>query len=82
MVGMATEKNPKKTGKRGRPPVEKPKPREGRNLNVWVSAVIGDTLDAFVEQSRPQTFHKAVVEDALREYFEKRRFLPPHASPS
>lgn len=76
MLTMANErkKSGDKKGARGRPRVENPKPRGGRNINVWVSQEVGDTLDAFVEQSQPQTFHKAVIEHALREYFARRNF--------
>jgi hypothetical protein len=59
--------------------VEPGRSRQGKNLNVWIEGALRDAVDMAVEQSRPRTNLKGIVEVALQEYLKTVGLWPPSA---
>jgi hypothetical protein len=51
--------------------------REGVSFTLWLPKRLRAVLDAYVEESRPRTTAKAVIEVALEDYFKAQGRWPP-----
>lgn len=69
---MQTMTAPKKRG---------PKPQLTKNLNVWIKAALRDALGQALEETRPRSTLKNVVEAALEEWLQSRGLWPPAGGP-
>jgi hypothetical protein len=72
MSVMASNKPKKPKGGKADPP----KPRPGRNINVWVRLELGEVLDAHLRRDRPRPSLTTLIEAALEAYFRSHP-LPP-----
>lgn len=81
MVAMTVPKNKhadvsaRGKGKQHTPPPSPKKPREGYNINVWVSDRLGRGFEAMLKRSRRSK--TAEVEVLLEEALERLGLLPP-----
>jgi hypothetical protein len=80
MLDMAKRRAPSKTDDSAKP---KPPNRSGEPLYVYLPPDVADALGRFLADTRPKTSKTAVTEEALREYFVARGYLPsdPPATP-